>query len=52
MDKNNNLGVRGLVDMDIRLNKLSKRIAEMEEVISKFERVKFVIVLWIICGVL
>lgn len=42
MDKNNNSGVRGLVDMDTRLNKLSKRIAEMEEAISKLERVKSV----------
>jgi len=42
MDKNNNSGVRGLADMDTRLSKLSKRIAEMEEAISKLERVKSV----------
>jgi len=40
MDKNNNSGVRGLADMDTRLSKLSKRIAEMEEAISKLEKVK------------
>ena len=43
MDKNNNSGVRGLADMDTRLGKLNKRIAEMEEAISKLERVKSVV---------
>lgn len=52
MDKNNNSGVRGLADMDTRLNKLSKRIAEMEEAISKLERVKSVTASLIICGAL
>ena len=51
MDKNNNSGVRGLADMDTRLGKLNKRIAEMEEAISKLERVKSVISL-IICEAL
>ena len=51
MDKNNNSGVRGLADMDTRLSKLNKRIAEMEEAISKLERVKSVISL-IICEAL
>ncbi|XP_078356147.1 uncharacterized protein LOC144640957, partial [Oculina patagonica] len=40
MDKNNNSGVRGLADMDTRLNKLNKRIADMEDAISKLERIK------------
>jgi len=43
MDKNNNSGVRGLADMDTRLSKLNKRIAEVEEAISKLERVKSVV---------
>ena len=43
MDKNNNSGVRGLADMDTRLSKLNKRIADMEEAISKLERVKSVV---------
>ena len=49
MDKNNNSGVRGLADMDTRLSKLNKRIAEMEEAISKLERVKSVTSV-IVCG--
>ena len=49
MDKNNNSGVRGLADMDTRLNKLNKRIADMEEAISKLERVMRKIFLSIIC---
>ena len=39
MDTNNNSGVRGLADMDTRLSKLNKRIVEMEDVISRLEKV-------------
>ena len=39
MDKSNNSGVKGLADMDKRLNKLSKRVAELEAALSKLEKV-------------
>ena len=39
MDKNNNTGIKGLADVDTRLSKLNKRIGEMEDVISRLEKV-------------
>ena len=39
MDQNNNSGVKGLADVDTRLNRLNKRVAEMEEAISRLEKV-------------
>ena len=39
MDKNNNSGVKGLADVDTRLNRLNKRVGEMEEAISRLEKV-------------
>lgn len=46
MDKNNNSGVKGLADMDKRLNKLSKRIIEVEGNIGKLEKVSSCIELY------
>ena len=40
MDKNSNTGVKGLADMDTRLAKLNKRVGEMEDVLSKLEKVR------------
>ena len=39
MDKNNNLGVKGLADMDTRLSKLNKKVADMEDAIRRLEKV-------------
>lgn len=39
IDKNNNSGVKGLADVDTRLNRLNKRVGEMEEAISRLEKV-------------
>jgi len=38
MDKNNNSGVKGLAELDTRLSKLNKRVAEMEAAMSKLEK--------------
>ena len=40
MDKNSNTGVKGLADMDTRLAKLNKQVGEMEDVLSKLEKVR------------
>ena len=39
MDKNNNSGVKGLADVDTRLKKLNKRVADLEEAMRKLEKV-------------
>ena len=39
MDKNNNSGVKGLADVDTRLKKLNKRVADLEETMRKLEKV-------------
>ena len=39
MDKNNNSGVKGLADVDTRLKKLNKRVADVEEAMRKLEKV-------------
>ena len=46
MDKNNVSGVKGIADMDKRLNKLSKRITEVEGNIKKLEKVSSCIELY------
>ena len=39
MDKNNNSGVKGLADVDTRLKKMNKRVADLEEAMRKLEKV-------------
>ena len=39
MDENNNSGVKGLADVDTRLKKLNKRVADLEEAMRKLEKV-------------
>ena len=39
MNKNNNSGVKGLADVDTRLKKLNKRVADLEETMRKLEKV-------------
>ena len=46
MDKSNVSGVKGIADMDKRLNKLSKRITEVEGNIKKLEKVSSCIELY------
>lgn len=46
MDKSNVSGVKGIADMDKRLNKLSKRITEVEGNIKKLEKVSLCIELY------
>lgn len=46
MDKSNVSGVKGLADMDKKLNKLSKRITEVEGNIGKLEKVSSCIELY------
>ena len=39
IEENNNLGVRGIADIDSRVGKLNKRLAELEEALELVEKV-------------